>query len=187
VILTTHELTEAERLADHVVIIDRGRMLASGSPSDLASGMADGSIRFTTAPGIDTGDLARALKADFGGGVEVAEERPGSYRLSPPAEAPVPPVIAALTGWLAGHDLSLGDLRAAGSLEEAYLAITGSRGEDDPSDPRASDSPESPDGPGSSGGRAARTGRSTRNRASSRSRPSGRSGRSGRSGGRGDR
>ena len=187
VILTTHELTEAERLADHVVIIDRGRMLASGSPSDLASGMADGSIRFTTAPGIDTGDLARALKADFGGGVEVEEERPGSYRLSPPAEAPVPPVIAALTGWLAGHDLSLGDLRAAGSLEEAYLAITGSRGEDDPSDPRASDSPESPDGPGSSGGRAARTGRSTRNRASSRSRPSGRSGRSGRSGGRGDR
>ena len=47
VILTTHELDEAERLADHVVIIDQGRMLAEGTPAALASGAADGAIRFT--------------------------------------------------------------------------------------------------------------------------------------------
>ena len=56
-ILTTHELAEAERLADQVVIIDQGRMLAEGTPADLASGTADGSIRFTTEPGIDTAAL----------------------------------------------------------------------------------------------------------------------------------
>ena len=80
VILTTHELDEAERLADHVVIIDRGRMLAEGTPGALASGAADGSIRFTTPPGIDTA----ALAASLGPGATVEEERPGSYRLGPP-------------------------------------------------------------------------------------------------------
>src|SRR5690606_27943200 len=31
VLLTTHELDEVERVADHVVIVDRGRMVAAGS------------------------------------------------------------------------------------------------------------------------------------------------------------
>jgi ABC-2 type transport system ATP-binding protein len=38
VILTTHYLEEAERLADHVVIIDRGRAAVSGSPAELTRG-----------------------------------------------------------------------------------------------------------------------------------------------------
>jgi ABC-2 type transport system ATP-binding protein len=122
VILTTHELTEAERLADRVAIIDHGRMLAEGSPAELAAGTTDGSIRFTTAPGIDTGALGSAVS------VTVTEEHPGSYRLVPPPGSSPPAVIAALTGWLAASDLSLGDLRTGQSLEEAYLAITGSRG-----------------------------------------------------------
>ena len=123
VILTTHELAEAERLADQVVIIDRGRMLAEGSPAALASGTADGSIRFSTDPGLDTGALAAAV----GGGATVAEERPGTYRLQPPDGAPAPSVVATLAGWLAERDLALGDLRTGQSLEEAYLAITGAR------------------------------------------------------------
>src|SRR3954452_11523283 len=38
VLLTTHYLEEAERLADHVVIIDRGRVLTAGTPAELTSG-----------------------------------------------------------------------------------------------------------------------------------------------------
>ncbi len=125
VILTTHELAEAERLADHVVIIDHGRVLAEGSPAQLASGTADGSIRFSTRPAIDTAGLAGVI----GGGAMVTEEQPGSYRLVPPTGAPSPAVVAALAGWLAERDLSLGDLRTGQSLEEAYLAITGARSE----------------------------------------------------------
>jgi ABC-2 type transport system ATP-binding protein len=129
VVLTTHELAEAERLADQVVIIDRGRKLAEGSPATLASETADGSVRFTTDPGIDTAALAAAV----GPGTTVDEEEPGSYRLGPPDGATVPTVIATLTGWLARHDVALGDLRTGRSLEEAYLAITGDRGDDEPS------------------------------------------------------
>ena len=124
VLLTTHELDEAERVADRVVIIDHGRLLAEGTPAELASGTADGSVRFTTDPGIDTGALAAAL----GVGATVAEEGPGAYRLRLPGGAASPAVVAALAGWLAERNLSLGDLRTGQSLEEAYLAITGSRG-----------------------------------------------------------
>ena len=35
VILTTHQMTEAEALADHVVVIERGRAVAAGSLTDL--------------------------------------------------------------------------------------------------------------------------------------------------------
>jgi ABC-2 type transport system ATP-binding protein len=146
VILTTHELTEAERLADRVVIIDHGRKLAEGSPAALASGTADGSVRFTTEPGIDTAALAGTL----GPGASLEEERPGAYRLRPPDGMSSPVVVAALTGWLAERDLSLGDLRTGPSLEEAYLAITGTRGA--PEEPE-----ESPTG-------SRRRGRSTRAR-----------------------
>jgi ABC-2 type transport system ATP-binding protein len=128
VVLTTHELAEAERLADHVVIVDHGRILAEGSPGELASGTADGSIRFSTRPAIDTSALAGAI----GAGATVAEERPGAYRLRPPDGAGGPAVVATLAGWLAERDLVLGDLRTGPSLEEAYLAITGARDEAEP-------------------------------------------------------
>jgi ABC-2 type transport system ATP-binding protein len=35
VLLTTHAMDEAERLADHVVIVDRGRTVAAGTPAEL--------------------------------------------------------------------------------------------------------------------------------------------------------
>ncbi len=135
VILTTHELAEAERLADRVVIIDHGRTLADGTPAELASGTADGSIRFTADPGIDTAALTRAI----GPGADLTEVRPGAYRLQPPPGVASPAVVATLAGWLAERDLTLGDLRTGQSLEEAYLAITGNRGgpEDADADPEA--------------------------------------------------
>ena len=150
VILTTHELAEAERLADHVVIIDHGRLLAEGSPAELASGTADGSIRFSTRPDLDTGALAADLggRVDGDGTVTVTEERPGAYRLLPPAGVSSPAVVAALAGWLAERDLSLGDLRTGQSLEEAYLSITGARGD--------AAVPESDDGGAPSGRRRSR-------------------------------
>jgi ABC-2 type transport system ATP-binding protein len=145
VLLTTHELDEAERVADRVVIVDQGRLLAEGTPGELASGTADGSVRFSTDPGIDTAALATAI----GPGATVAEEHPGAYRLRLPEGTETPPVVVALAGWLAERRLSLGDLRTGQSLEEAYLAITGSRAEAEPGDVDAT---------GAAGGRRRRSG-----------------------------
>lgn len=38
IVLTTHHIAEAEELADHVVVMDRGRVVAAGSVAELASG-----------------------------------------------------------------------------------------------------------------------------------------------------
>ena len=37
ILLTTHYLDEAEHLADRVVVIDRGRVVAEGTPAELAA------------------------------------------------------------------------------------------------------------------------------------------------------
>jgi len=143
VILTTHELAEAERLADRVIILDQGRILAEGAPSDLAHASSDGSIRFTADPGIDLHPLLETLTDRFGTGARLDEELPGTYRLTPPEEAAAPEVIAALAGWMAERNLALGDLRTGNSLEEAYLAITGARGAADAESDAESDVPAS--------------------------------------------
>jgi ABC-2 type transport system ATP-binding protein len=116
VVLTTHDLEEAERLADRVVIVDRGRAVAAGTPAELMTADAGGHIRFGAPGGIDTAGLAYRL------GAAVTEERPGEYVVAAPA---TPATVAALTAWLAEHDLPLADLRAGRQrLEDVFLRLT---------------------------------------------------------------
>jgi ABC-2 type transport system ATP-binding protein len=116
VLLTTHDLDEAERLADHIVIIDHGRAVASGTPADLMTATAGRDIRFGAPGGIDTAALSARL------GAPVLEERPGEYIVGTEA---TPGTVAALTAWLADHDLPLADLRAGRQrLEDVVLRLT---------------------------------------------------------------
>jgi ABC-2 type transport system ATP-binding protein len=118
VLLTTHDLDEAERVADRVVIVVGGKLVAVGTVEELtrASG-ADADLRFRGPPGLDVDSLARHL-----GDVAVREVAPGDYVV---ATAPTPRAVAALTAWLADHDLPLSDLRAGRQrLEDVYLRLT---------------------------------------------------------------
>jgi ABC-2 type transport system ATP-binding protein len=116
VLLTTHELDEAERLADHVVIVDRGRVVADGSPAELMQSGGGREIRFGAPSGLDVAALSTRLRAT------VMEERPGEYLVETEAS---PATVAALTGWLAEHDLPLADLRAGRqTLEDVFLRLT---------------------------------------------------------------
>src|SRR5919199_3513220 len=45
VVLTTHYMEEAERLADRIHILDRGRLIASGTPLELTRGGSEATIR----------------------------------------------------------------------------------------------------------------------------------------------
>src|ERR671919_534054 len=59
VLLTTHDLDEAERVADRVVIIDRARLVAEGPLDEIMRGPGAGeTVRFAAPPGIDTAALA---------------------------------------------------------------------------------------------------------------------------------
>lgn len=116
VLLATHELDEAERVADRVVIVDHGRLLAEGTPAELMSSTVRTTIDFGAPAGLDTAALSAAL------GAAVVETRPGEYSV---ATEPAPATVAKLTAWLAEHDLPLGDLRAGRqSLEDVFLRLT---------------------------------------------------------------
>ena len=117
VLVTTHELEEAERVADRVVIMDHGRVVASGSPAELAGlDPAGGGIRFAGPPGLDTAGLARELQA------EVREDTAGQYVVAAAGE---PGTVALVTAWLARHDIAIRDLRTAARLEDVFLRLTG--------------------------------------------------------------
>jgi ABC-2 type transport system ATP-binding protein len=118
VLLTTHDLDEAERVADDVVIVDGGRLVARGALAALVGGPGSGDrVRFSAPPGLDAAGLSGHL-----GGVGVTETAPGAYEV---AAAPTPATVAALTAWLAERDLPLADLHAGRQrLEDVFLRLT---------------------------------------------------------------
>jgi ABC-2 type transport system ATP-binding protein len=117
VVLNTHELGEAERLADHIIILDRGRLVAAGNLADLRGQGKREEIRFAAAAGLDVASLGTHL------GATATEPTPGEYVVN---AAPSPGNVALLTGWLADRNLPLADLRAGRqSLEDVFLRLTG--------------------------------------------------------------
>jgi ABC-2 type transport system ATP-binding protein len=119
VVLTTHYMEEAERLADRVVIIDAGRVVADAPPAELTAGRRR--LRFRAAPGL-TG-LGGALPA----GHTVTEAPPGCYEVDGPAPDGVgPEVVSAVTAWCARHAITPDDLRLERrTLEDVFLDLTG--------------------------------------------------------------
>jgi ABC-2 type transport system ATP-binding protein len=117
VLLTTHLLDEAERVADRVAIVQRGRLVAVGSPAELAGSSKQ--ITFTVDRPVDESALASVL------GASVANNG-GIYRVT--GADPDPALIARLTAWLAGSGVALRRLDVgARSLEEVYLELTGAQ------------------------------------------------------------
>ena len=120
VLLTTHLMAEAEALADHVVIVDAGRVVADGTPAELTA-VADGDreLRFRTDAGLDLGPLVSALPE----GYTVVESSPGSYLVSGDVD---PQVVSAVTTWCARQGVLADDVHVARrSLEDVFLDVTG--------------------------------------------------------------
>jgi ABC-2 type transport system ATP-binding protein len=118
VVLATHELDEAERLADRIVIFHHGRVVANGTLADLRRGN-DG-LRFTSSPELDPGALSRHL------GAEVTRGADGLVLVS---ADPTTSLIARLSQWLADHSLPLNDLRTSETLEAIFQRIIDATGD----------------------------------------------------------
>lgn len=119
VVLTTHLIDEAERLADEVVIIDTGRVVAAGSPAELTAGGAQTRLSFRAAPGLPLDGLRDLLPP----GLSALEDAPGSYRVDGPL---TPQVLVTVTGWCADRDLMPEGLSVSRrTLEDVFFEITG--------------------------------------------------------------
>jgi ABC-2 type transport system ATP-binding protein len=117
VVVTTHELAEAERFADRVVVIDRGHVIASGTLAQLAALAGREQVRWESSPGLDLAALGARL-----GGAPVREEQPGHYVAEVAGD---PATIRAIASWLFEQELPLKALRAGrADLEDVYLRLT---------------------------------------------------------------
>jgi ABC-2 type transport system ATP-binding protein len=121
VLLTTHLMDEAERLADRIAIMDQGRLLVVGTPQEIIEQARTGpasSLRVTLPHPVDVAGLS-ALPG-FG---QVRQVEPGVYV----QDAADPATLAAtLTAWLRDQGIVLRELRiGGGSLEDVFLQLTG--------------------------------------------------------------
>ncbi|WP_084269979.1 ABC transporter ATP-binding protein [Patulibacter minatonensis] len=119
IVLTTHDMEEAERLADDVVIVDHGKVIATGTCDELIRGQAEREVRFQAVPGLDVA----ALQRDLGGEQLVHEPAPGTYLVVGPV---TPQLVAGVAAWCAKHEVLLGGLQVKQrTLEDVFLELTG--------------------------------------------------------------
>lgn len=119
VVLTTHQLTEAEELADRIVIIDRGRSVATGTPAELMRSGAENQLRFRAPRMLDLALLVAALPE----GYRATEAAPGEYLVEGHID---PQVLATVTAWCARLNVLATDMRVEQrSLEDVFIELTG--------------------------------------------------------------
>jgi ABC-2 type transport system ATP-binding protein len=122
VVLTTHYMDEAERLADRIHIIDRGRMIASGSPLELTRGGSVSTIRLVVTKPFPSG-APDSLKAALGKDIEVVLLDELSLLVTGPADAST---LAKVSKWCDDNDVLPESLTlGTRTLEDVFLELTG--------------------------------------------------------------
>jgi ABC-2 type transport system ATP-binding protein len=116
VVLSTHFMDEAERLADQVVVVDRGRVVATGSPRELMAVGAQSTLRFSG----PTPEETALLQAELPPGSRVRESGSGQYVVEGVLD---PQLLAIVTSWCAARGVMPEvDKR---TLEDVFLELTG--------------------------------------------------------------
>ncbi len=116
VILATHELDEAEKVCDRVVIFDKGKVLVNGTLDDVRK--ARQAVRLRTAKPLDLDAMPENLVG------WLVEEAPGNYTIEDAPQG----LIGALAVWLSERGIDVIELRAGmSSLEDVFKDLTGGR------------------------------------------------------------
>jgi ABC-2 type transport system ATP-binding protein len=116
IILTTHYMDEAQHLADRVVVINRGEIVAAGTPETIGGrAKAAARIRFALPPGVEPPPSI---------GVPVARDGPTAFTMESTDEVHT---LHALTSWALDNEVELIGLTVdRPSLEDVYIELTSS-------------------------------------------------------------
>ncbi|MBZ5733899.1 ABC transporter ATP-binding protein [Nocardioides sp. TRM66260-LWL] len=122
VVLTTHYMDEAERLADRIHIVDHGRLIASGTPLELTRGGESATIRLVVTRPFPPG-APESLRAALGPAIDVQAIDELSLVVTGPADAST---LARVSAWCEAQgvlpeSLTLGRR----TLEDVFLDLTG--------------------------------------------------------------
>lgn len=122
ILLTTHDMDEAQRLADRVAVIASGRIVALGPPESLGGrDRAEAVIRFRLPATATVEDLPAEVRSLARGGADGL-----AVRTREPTR-----LLHALTGWALARGQELEGLRVERpTLEDVYLELTGGAGAD---------------------------------------------------------
>lgn len=122
VVLTTHHMDEAEHLADQIHIIDHGRLIASGSPTELTSGGHSATIRLVVMRPFPEG-APESLGADLGPATQVTQIDARSMLITGPADGST---LRIVSQWCESHDIVPESLALGRqTLEDVFLGLTG--------------------------------------------------------------
>jgi ABC-2 type transport system ATP-binding protein len=111
IVLTTHYMEEAERLADRIVVMARGEIVADGTPATLGGRDRAAAIVSFTLP-FGAGEAPAGATVDDRGRVSLRTERPMAD-------------LHELTAWALDRELELTDLEVhRPTLEDVYLELT---------------------------------------------------------------
>src|ERR1700694_3065208 len=123
-LLTTQYLEEADQLADNIVVMDKGRIIAEGTPLRLKQQAGNASLVVTVSRADDLG-AAKALLGKTG--VEVFVDA-GARQLTAAADGLAD--MTRVTGWLRDSEIDVDDIGLSRpSLDDVFLTLTGHRTE----------------------------------------------------------